>query len=157
MVNLKINVLKPHYVTSNDKCHGKDEDTIVHEQIFRVPDSEKLKVLISTDTEIDKIEVFVKNKKEDADAFNSYVDAATTISSPNCFPNLNKPNEIRTPTNIFEEDEDMESKVQDTLARHAGFWRESGENEFAVSVVENGYVFQMWDIPKNYDERNNSL
>ena len=60
MVNLKINILKPHHVPSNDVYHQKDEDAIIHEQIFRVPDSEKLKVLISTDTEIDKIEVFVK-------------------------------------------------------------------------------------------------
>ena len=41
---------------------------------------------------------------------------------------------------MFEEEEDIESKVHDTLARHAEFWRESGANEFAISVVENGYV-----------------
>ena len=44
---------------------------------------------------------------------------------------------------MFEEDEDLENKVHDTLARHASFWRESGASNFAVSVVENGYVPQM--------------
>ena len=122
MVNLKINVLKPHHVTSSDVYHKKAEDTIIHEQIFRVPDSEKLKVLISTDTEIDKIEVFVKNKKEDADAFNSYVDAATTESSLNCFTNLNKPNEIRTAKNIFEEDEDKLEDVESLTDDDLRWW-----------------------------------
>ena len=44
---------------------------------------------------------------------------------------------------MFEEEEDLENKVHDTLARHASFWRESGASSFAVSVVENGYVPQM--------------
>ena len=48
---------------------------------------------------------------------------------------------------IFEEEEDLENKVHDTLARHASFWRESGASSFAVSVVENGYVPQMWENP----------
>ena len=50
---------------------------------------------------------------------------------------------------MFEEEEDIESKVHDTLARHAKFWRESGASNFAVSVVENGYN------PQSYEERNN--
>ena len=49
---------------------------------------------------------------------------------------------------IFEKDKD----IHDTLARHAGFWRESGANEFAVSVIDNGCVPQMWDHPQNYEE-----
>ena len=122
MVNLKINVLKPHNVTSNNVYHHKDEDTIIHEQILRVPDSEKLKVLISTDTEIDKIEVFVKNKKDDADAFNSYVDAVTTQSSPNSFTNLTKPNEVRTPQNIFEEDDDKLQDVESLTDDDLRWW-----------------------------------
>ena len=121
MVNLKINVLKPHHVTSNDLNLKKAEDTIIHEQILRVPDSEKLKVLISTDTEIDQVEVFVKNKKDDANAFDSYADGATIQCDPNSFTNLNKPNEIRTPKNIFEEDadklQDVESLTDDDLRR----------------------------------------
>ena len=56
---------------------------------------------------------------------------------------------------IFEEEEDLENKVHDTLARHASFWRESGASSFAVSVVENGYVPQMWENPQNYEEKNN--
>ena len=56
---------------------------------------------------------------------------------------------------MFEEDEDLENKVHDTLARHASFWRESGASNFAVSVVENGYVPQMWENPQEYKEKNN--
>ena len=56
---------------------------------------------------------------------------------------------------IFEEEEDLESKVHDTLERHASFWRESGASSFAVSVVENGYVPQMWENPQSYEEKNN--
>ena len=56
---------------------------------------------------------------------------------------------------IFEEEEDLENKVHDTLARHASFWRELGTSSFAVSVVENEYVPQMWDSPQNYEEKNN--
>ena len=56
---------------------------------------------------------------------------------------------------MFEEDEDLENKVHDTLARHASFWRESGASNFAVSVVENGYVPQMWENPQEYEEKNN--
>ena len=54
---------------------------------------------------------------------------------------------------IFEED--LQSKVHDTLARHASFWRESSASDFAISIVENGYIPQMWDNPQNYEERNN--
>ena len=56
---------------------------------------------------------------------------------------------------MFEEDEDLENKVHDTLARHASFWRESGASNFAVSVVENRYVPQMWENPQEYEEKNN--
>ena len=56
---------------------------------------------------------------------------------------------------MFEEDEDLENKVHDTLARHASFWRESGASNFAVSVVENGYVPQIWENPQNYEEKKN--
>ena len=56
---------------------------------------------------------------------------------------------------IFEEEEDLDNKVHDTLARHARFWRDSGATDFAVSVVENGYVPQMWENPQNYEEKNN--
>ena len=48
---------------------------------------------------------------------------------------------------MFEEEEDLENKVHDILARHASFWRESGASSFAISVVENGYVPQMWENP----------
>ena len=34
---------------------------------------------------------------------------------------------------------------------------DSGAYEFSIFVVENGYVPHMWDIPKNYEERNNGL
>ena len=56
---------------------------------------------------------------------------------------------------MFEEEEDLENKVHDTLARHASFWRESRASNFAVSVVENGYVPQMWENPQEYEEKNN--
>ena len=48
---------------------------------------------------------------------------------------------------MFEEEEDLENKVHDTLARHASFWRESRASTFAVSVVENRYVPEMWENP----------
>ena len=56
---------------------------------------------------------------------------------------------------IFKEEKDLDNKVHDTLARHARFWRNSGATDFAVSVVENGYVPQMWENPQNYEEKNN--
>ena len=56
---------------------------------------------------------------------------------------------------MFEEEEDLEDKIHDTLARHASFWRESGASSFAISVVENGYVPQMWENPQEYEEKNN--
>ena len=36
---------------------------------------------------------------------------------------------------MFEEEEDLENKVYDTLARHASFWRESGASSIAVFIV----------------------
>ena len=56
---------------------------------------------------------------------------------------------------MFEEDEDLENKVHDTLARHASFWRESGASNIALSVVENGCVQQMLENPQEYEEKNN--
>ena len=56
---------------------------------------------------------------------------------------------------MFEEEEDLENKVHDTLARHASFWRESGASNFAVSVIENGYVPQIWENLQEYEEKNN--
>ena len=54
---------------------------------------------------------------------------------------------------MFEEEEDVENKVHDTLWRHAKFWRESGASNFAVSMVENGYVPQMWENPQRYEKK----
>ena len=48
---------------------------------------------------------------------------------------------------MFEEEEGLESKIHDTLRRHVRFWKESGASSFAISVVENGYVPQMWENP----------
>ena len=56
---------------------------------------------------------------------------------------------------IFEEDGELEFKVDDTLRRHAGYWRETGASSFATSVVENGYVPQLWENPSRYKEKNN--
>ena len=56
---------------------------------------------------------------------------------------------------MFEEEAEIESKVHDTLRRHLDFWRESGASDFAVSVVLNGYVPQMWRNLEKYEERNN--
>ena len=56
---------------------------------------------------------------------------------------------------IFEEDGELEFKVHDTLKRHAGYWRETIASSFAISVVENGYVPQLWENPPRYEEKNN--
>ena len=56
---------------------------------------------------------------------------------------------------IFEEEEGLEDKIHDTLRRHVSFWKESGASNFAISVVENGYVPQMWENPQEYEEKNN--
>ena len=48
---------------------------------------------------------------------------------------------------MFEEEAEIESKVHDTLGRHVKFWQESGASHFAVSVVLNRYVSQMWQNP----------
>ena len=58
---------------------------------------------------------------------------------------------------IFEEDREMEFKVHNTLRRHVGYWRETGTSSFAISVVENGYVPQLWENPPRYEEKNNFL
>ena len=49
---------------------------------------------------------------------------------------------------MFEEDDKVEDKVHDTLRNHVGFWRQSGASDFAVSVIENGYVPQMQRKPE---------
>ena len=41
---------------------------------------------------------------------------------------------------IYQDDADIEGKVHDTLWRHASYWKETGASEFAISVIENGYV-----------------
>ena len=46
---------------------------------------------------------------------------------------------------IFEEDRELEFKVHDTLRRNARYWRETVASSFAISVVENGYVPQLWE------------
>ena len=56
---------------------------------------------------------------------------------------------------MFEEEEGLEDKIHDTLKRHVSFWKESGASNFAISVVENGYVPQMWENPQEYEEKNN--
>ena len=56
---------------------------------------------------------------------------------------------------MFEEEEGLENKIHDTLGRHVRFWKESGASSFAISVVENGYVPQMWENPQEYEEKNN--
>ena len=56
---------------------------------------------------------------------------------------------------IYQDDVDLESKVHDTMWRHVGFWKETRASEFAISIVENGYVPQLWDNPEKYEERNN--
>ena len=56
---------------------------------------------------------------------------------------------------IYQDDTDLEGKVHDTLWRHARFWKETGALEFAISVIENGYVPQLWDNPEKYEEENN--
>ena len=142
MVNLKINILKPHHVPSNDVYHQKDEDTIIHEQILRVPDSEKLKVLISTDTEINKLEVFVRNKKDDANAFHSYVDGATTQFNPNSFTTLNKPKEIRTSENNLEEDKDMLPNVESLTDDDLRWWLKYCNAEVGPIVDSTRKMYQ---------------
>ena len=49
---------------------------------------------------------------------------------------------------IYQDDTDLEGKVHVTLWRHVGFRKETGASEFAISVVENGYVPQLWDNPE---------
>ena len=56
---------------------------------------------------------------------------------------------------IFEEDRNLEFKVHDTLKRHVEYWRETEASSFAISVVENGYVPQLWENPPRYEESNN--
>ena len=35
------------------------------------------------------------------------------------------------------------------------FWKETGASDFALSVVRNGYVPQLWENPEGYEEPNN--
>ena len=35
------------------------------------------------------------------------------------------------------------------------FWKETGASDFALSVVKNGYVPQLWENPEGYEEPNN--
>ena len=74
MVNLKVKVTEP---TLPGITAGKESELIIHEQIIRVPNSEKLKVLISTDTEVDNIDVFLKSRKENVINLDSSLDGGS--------------------------------------------------------------------------------
>ena len=130
MVNLKINVIKPQQVDRNqnksclfaplqEKVELENEnDALIHEQILHVPESEKLKVIISTDTEIDKIDVFVKNKKDSFMSFNSHLDKAF----PNVQQTTKKPNIFPTPENYFEDNEDELQDVESLSDDDLRWW-----------------------------------
>ena len=46
-------------------------------------------------------------------------------------------------------------KVKSTLRDHYDFWVESGASEFARSVIRNGYIPSLEDMPLSYSETNN--
>ena len=56
---------------------------------------------------------------------------------------------------IFEDEAGIEGKIHDTLFRHLDYWEETGASDFALSVVKNGYVPQLWENPERYEEPNN--
>ena len=56
---------------------------------------------------------------------------------------------------MFDEEEDVELKVKSTLKEHYGFWVSSGASEFAKSVIREGYIPKLDEMPNKYIEPNN--
>ena len=56
----------------------------------------------------------------------------------------------------FEEDEKLEYLLSGTLRAHLDFWRESGASQFALGVIEQGFVPKLKGVPPVYAEKNNA-
>ena len=56
---------------------------------------------------------------------------------------------------MFDEEEGIEMTVKSTLWDHYEFWVESGASEFSKSVIRNGYIPRLEDMPLSYSEPNN--
>ena len=113
MVNLKVKITEP---TLSRIEPEKEDELIIHEQIIRVPNSEKLKVLISTDTEVDNIDVFLKNGKENVINLDSSLDGGS--KTPHGRTKFNRSNEFKALENDCENDWDhldIESLSDDDL------------------------------------------
>ena len=57
---------------------------------------------------------------------------------------------------FFEEDENIEYLLSGTLRSHLSFWKETGASQFALGVIENGYIPKMKGVPPIYVEKNNA-
>ena len=51
----------------------------------------------------------------------------------------------------------MENRLHNTLEQHLDFWIETGESDFAVSVIMSGYVRQLAEVPPRYRAKNNNM
>ena len=56
---------------------------------------------------------------------------------------------------IFEDEAGIEGKIHDILFQHFDYQKVTGASDFALSVVKNGYVPQLWESPDGYEEPNN--
>ena len=113
MVNLKVKVTDP---TLSRIEPEKEDELIIHEQIIRVPNSEKLKVVISTDTEVDNIDVFLKNRKENVINLDTSLNGGS--KTPHGRTKFDKSDKLQALENDWEKDWehlDIESLSDDDL------------------------------------------
>ena len=57
---------------------------------------------------------------------------------------------------MYEEEEGIEFKVRDTLKSNLSYWEETGEYQFAKSVIRQGYIPSIVQSPGKYEEPNNA-
>ena len=56
---------------------------------------------------------------------------------------------------LFDKEIGVEALVHRTLKDNIAFWHKSGASQFALSVIENGYIPKLAEEVKFYQERNN--
>ena len=56
---------------------------------------------------------------------------------------------------MFDEEVGIDAKVHRTLKDNVAFWQESGASQFALSVIQNGYIPDSSEDIGHYEEKNN--
>ena len=97
--------------------------------------------------EIETTGVFNKFDKENVEKVEEYLDKLEGV--------IELQEEGGDIVEIFEDEAGIEGKIYDMLFWNLDFWKETGALDFALSVVKNGYVTQLWENPDGYEEPNN--